>query len=35
MSINSKKRYQMFFTSNLMNKSFYKLYKSDYEANRK
>ena len=35
MSINSKKRYQKFFTSNLMNKSFYKLYKSDYEANRK
>ncbi len=35
MSINSKKRYQKFFTSNLMNKNFYKLYKSDYEANRK
>ena len=33
--INSKKRYQKFFTSNLMNKNFYKLYKSDYEANRK
>jgi len=30
-SLNSKKRYQQYFTSNLMNKNFYRMYKSDYE----
>lgn len=35
MSINSKKRYLKFFTSSLMNKSFYELYKMDYESIKK
>ncbi len=33
--LNSKKRYKKFFTSQLMNKNFYRNYKVDYEINKK
>lgn len=34
ISLNSKKRYQRYFTSNKVNKSFLNMYESDYEAHK-